>query len=490
MEESAYYVGSGNPSDKQSQESFAHVNSIHNSKPFQSFRQADCQKNGSVLTGIGPGERCFVASRDKALIQVYLWGKESVDQRLPIPEPLNCLELVYMNKPISTVGKGTGSNGSSSSLPNYRIPWLLIGGSKTGKLYMWELTTGNLVFVKDIHYQSINTVRASKCGTFIITASDDSRCIIYKTMDLVSIYSKSADFSPKPYFTITDHSLPVTDMLITDGLISDISVCTVSKDCTLRVYNLLTKSLLLTFIVPDAIECVAKDPGNRYFYVGLSNGAIRIIPMYKQDNFILHKIGNMGDIITLEADPELNHSIVTHQPHSITQLKVSLDGMSLISGDVQGNVYVSDIVSKQITKNFKISSSISYIQVAHFPLQLVDNSIKSGSGASNVLSEKNKRLIPPLKRVLADNNGQLSHELILEIPPNLADNDNKCFEEWIDAKAKEELDLKLESVQRAPAALAATASDDHEKLSRLSKAYSDLKQKYDELLQDHKKLMS
>lgn len=470
MEEAVYYVGVGNPSDKQSQDSFAHFNSIHSSKGLQSFRQADCHRNGAVFTGIGPGERAFVASRDKALVQVYLWGKESIDQRLPVPEPLNCLQLIPMNKPVQTQQE------PNSTLPSYRIPWLLVGGSKSGKLYVWELLTGNLVFAKDIHYQAINSIGVSKCGTFVATTSDDSRCLVFQTVDLVSLYNN--DVSVKPYMSITDHTLPVTDMLISDGIINDLTVCTVSRDCTLRLYNLMTKSLLLTFILPDAIECVTKDPSNRYYYTGLSNGIIRAIPLYKHENFVLQKIGNMGDIITLDADPELHNSIVTHQPNVITQLKVSLDGMSLISGDVQGNVYVSDIVSKQIVKSFKLSTAISNIDVIHFPSGLADT-------ADKMISEKNKRLIPPLKRVLADGNKQLDHELFLEIPSS-SNNSEVEFDQWLDEKAKEEFVLKHESNQTAPAPV---TSDDHEKLTRLSKAYTDLKQKYDELLQDHKQLI-
>lgn len=141
----------------------------------------------------------------------------------------------------------------------------------------------------------------------------------------------------------------------------------------------MTKSLLTTFILPDSVECITKDPSNRALYVGLSNGLIRTIPLYQINphTSVLESIGGMNKIITLDQDPNLKNTFVPHQQQQqqnegkqilVTKLEISLDGTNIISGDSQGRVFVSDIVTKQVVKSFNAcNSSISFIAVDTVP---------------------------------------------------------------------------------------------------------------------------
>ena len=128
MDEVVFYIGEGDPNDKHSQESYGYITSIHTSKQYSTFRQANSFKNGTVLTGIGSGERIFCCVPNKALINVYSFGKESIDQRIPVPEALTCLNLI--NHPISSINNNNDDELYNKS--NYRVPWLLVGGSKVG----------------------------------------------------------------------------------------------------------------------------------------------------------------------------------------------------------------------------------------------------------------------------------------------------------------------------------------------------------------------
>lgn len=456
MEEAVYYIGQGDPQDKHSQESYGFISLIHGSQQYQSFRQADCGLNGSVITGIGSGERVFTASNNKALINVYSFGKEGIDQRMPVPEQINCLALLKT----STL---TQASKPLVNVPNYKVPWLLVGGSKTGKIYIWELLSGELIFAKDIHYQSITKILFSKCGTFLITASEDSRCLVFKTLDLISVFSKDYDANPKPYWSINDHTLPITDFVVSDGIVNDINLYTVSKDATIRVYNIVTKQLVHTFVLPSSIECITKDPSNRNVYVGLTNGQIRIIPMFKVNNMNLQRVGNFGEIITVPNDTELKSTLTVHET-PVTQLKMSMDGMVLISGDQTGNIYVSDINSKQITKSFKVNGPVSSLDVVQFPTSAINN---------DLMIDKKTRLLPPLKRVIADLN-QINHSIYLELPTKQSTTP-QSFDQWLDEKAQDELEFSVSPAKES------------DKLDKLSLAYADLKSKYDELLQEFNK---
>lgn len=458
MDEAVFYIGQGDPQDKHSQESYGFLLSIHTAKQFQSFRNADCSRNGAHVT---LGNRVFVASGNKALINVYVYGKESIDQRMPIPEPLSCLDVLEMSPKIQD---DLVNEANMNNLPNYRVPYLLVGGTKTGKVYIWELLSGNLVFAKDFHYQAVTKVKFSECGTFIVSCSEDSRCMVFKTVDLISTNSEE---TVKPLLTVNDHTLPVTDFSITRGLVNDINLITVSKDCTLRLYNIMTKQLINTMVFLSPLNSIVTDPSYRNFYVA-SGEKIQIIPMFKLNNLNLERVGKFGEIITINET--IDNEIKIHAS-PVTQLAISLDGMNLVSGDEKGNVYVSEINSKLVIKSFQLNSVISNLQVIQFP-----------TSDETTLVDKKNRLLPPLKRIINDNTNKLSHEFYFEIP-NQTQTTKVDIDAWINEKAEEELEFKVSSTEVQPV-------KNDGKLERLSLAYTDLKAKYDELLQEHKQLLN
>ncbi|KAK6462577.1 Pre-rRNA-processing protein IPI3 [Scheffersomyces coipomensis] len=528
MDESVFYIAEGDPTDKNSQESFASSTSIHTSQQHASFRQADCPKNGAVLTGFGQGERLFVSSISKAIINVYSWGKDGVDQRIPIPEALTCLTII--NQPTTfqfhqQFQQYHQHQQSNSKLPSFKIPWLLAGGSKSGKLYIWELSSGNLLCVKDAHYQTITSIKFSKCGTYLITASEDSRCMIWRTLDLISIYYNDVDHmrSIKPYYAISDNTLAINDIEITsNGLSNDLKLYTVSKDTTLRIYDITSKQLLTTFILPYSIETLVLDPANRAVYVGLSNGLIRSVPLYNLNpkTSILESVGGNSKIITVDNDPNFKTSFIHHQqrtsslnqnksilhksnheddankPIYITKLSISLDGTNIISGDSLGRVFASDIVTKQVIKSFTpCNSPISYIHVNSSPLGLVSD--------SNKLVDKRHRLLPQLKRILASNE-QVDHQLLMEIPAEVDDDDeddDEDFEQWLSTKVSQELEFRnLSTINSTVKTIAskntntnvhASANEElQDKLSKVSNAYNELRKKHEDLIKEHSKVLN
>ncbi|RCK60590.1 Pre-rRNA-processing protein IPI3 [Candida viswanathii] len=493
MDEIVFYIGQGDPTDKHSQESYSYVTSLHTSKQYASFRQSDSHINGTGITGIGPGERVFCGVPNKALIHVYSWGKEGVDQRIPVPEELSCLTLV--NHP-------AGQAQELHSVPSYRVPWLLAGGSKSGKLYIWELCSGNLLCVKEAHYQGITVVKASSCGTFLITGGEDARCIVWNLAELISIYDRSstgddaAGAVVKPYWQITDNTLPITDVLMNEAaVLNDLKLYTTSRDSTVRIYDVMTKSCLTTFILTDSVECLTIDPANRALYVGLSNGLIRTIPLYtiNPHTSVLESIGGMNKIITVDQDPNLTNTFVAHQQAgekdgtAVTKLAISLDGTNILSGDAQGRVFVSDVVTKQVVKTFTpCNSAISYIAVDTVP----NGFDLSGHATSTGSKDKKHRMMPNFKRVLASTNPE-DHQVFLDIPGKVTTKDDD-FDAWLNRKQLEELEFKnLSGISSTVKQVGngASTSELEEKLQKVSQAYTELRTKHEELIKEHAKLL-
>ncbi|KAA8905263.1 hypothetical protein DIURU_001691 [Diutina rugosa] len=439
-----------------------------------SFRQADCPRHGACATGVGVGERLFTVTK-RNQIEVYSWGKEGFDQKLPLPEQLKCLTVLH--HPVPDIE-------SPVSKPQYRVPWLLAGGSASGRIYIWELASGNLLCVKDAHYQPVSVLQFSSRGEYLVSAGDDGRVLIWRTQELINSYGVGDDLrSVKPYQSITDHTMPVTDILIGKGLSPDQRLYTGSRDGTLRIYDLSSRKLLTTLVLPSPVESFAVDPAGRSIYVGLESGIIRTVPLYHIDphTSVLEAIGGNGKIITIEDDFNLTSSFVQHQQEAeaaVTALSISMDGMNIVSGDTRGRVFVSDVVTRQVVKAFPAANSpISVISV--FPIP---------SKEKQLVLDKKHRLIPQLKRIMVSEN-PLEHSLHMEIPSK--PQTEPSFDTWIETVANDEVSFKqmgaVSSTVRQ--SVATQPSTQSEELAKITTAYSELKQKHEQLLEKYTEML-
>lgn len=509
MDEVAIYVTRGDDADKHAQESLGSAASIQSAGHYASFRNAECPINGGALSGMGPGQRLFVASPNKALITSYAWGKESADQRFPVPEALSCLALAQL--PAKSNGSLHQDAESSETISAdtylektaYSTPWLLVGGSKTGRLYIWELSLGDLVCVKDAHYQEISSISFSKCGTFLVSGGLDTRVHIWDTMSLVTPALLSGC---KPFATFSNHSLPITQVEIySSTMVSDYKVYSSSKDGTVCVYDVLTKSLLTTFIFPMLVQCFAREPAGRAFYAGLSDGTIRQVPLYvlNPHSRVLEAIGGSGKVVTVESDPNLSATFVHHVSSgngatsiagSVTKgsknatqdsappgcvptvMKVSMDGMQIISGDSFGQTFVADVVTKQVVKAFTACKS----PIAYLAVDVCDKNTLQ----SQAFFEKKHRLLPPLKRVLISTDAS-KHTLTMQLPGY--SESEESFKLWLERKAQEEYGLLRmpQTKTEAPESDSTQSKDLQVKLDKVSAAYNALKDQYEELLAAH-----
>lgn len=501
MDEIVLYVTRGDDADKHAQESLGAASSIQTSSHYASFRNAECPRNGGAISGFGPSARLFVTSPTKPLITCYAWGKESADQRFPVPEPLSCLSLVQF-PPLAGEALHAETNlnsefDNSTYVENttYATPWLLVGGSKTGRLYIWELALGDLVCVKDAHYQEVSSVSVSSCGTFLVSGGLDTRVHVW---DVMSLVTPALLTSCKPFATFSNHSLPVTQVEIYSlAFVSDYKVYSSSKDGTVCIYDLLTKSLLTTFVLSSAVECFARDPAARALYAGLSDGSIRQVPFYvvNPHSRVLEAVGGSGKVVTVEADPNLSETFVHHISTSTnniagknskenapeasalkcfpTVLKVSADGMQLISGDSFGQTFVADVVTKQVVKAFTPCKS----PIAFLCVQLCDKNVLLSQG----FSEKKHRQLPSLKRVLVTSD-PFKHSLTIQL--SSTSKTEESFGDWLERKAQEEFAL-VEKVPTLDSAKGDEVKELQMKLDKVSAAYNDLKAQYEELMNAH-----
>lgn len=246
MDELVYYNATGKPEDKKNLTSFSYLSSLHSTKIYHQYRQSPSSPNGSVNLSIGHGSHLLVALPEKPILHVYLHGKESPEQIIPLPEILTCLTCYRDSE-------------------DPQKPTLLLGGSVSGRLYVWSINSGLLLAVKQPHYQPLTHIAAY--SGFIATGSKDSRIVVH-TLNTIFMHATGidTDTNDKPFATITDNTLPITSLVFNRGLNNDVKLVSSSLDSTVRMYSLAAASgaeLLTTIVATGPVTALAADPAFR-----------------------------------------------------------------------------------------------------------------------------------------------------------------------------------------------------------------------------------
>jgi WD40 repeat protein len=64
--------------------------------------------------------------------------------------------------------------------------YFIYGGTKGGRIFCWELSTGNLKCSWQAHFKAVNALKISDCGNFCVSGSEDG---MVRVWDLISILS-------------------------------------------------------------------------------------------------------------------------------------------------------------------------------------------------------------------------------------------------------------------------------------------------------------
>lgn len=476
MDELIYYNARGNPQDKKHATAFSYLASLHTSKTYHQYRMSPSSPNASVNLSIGFGSHLLVALPEKPMLHVYLYGKESPEQFIPLPEILTSLTTYSADNSKST---------------------LLLGGSISGRLYIWSLNSGLLLSVKQAHYQPLTHIATS--SGFIATGSKDSRVVIHSINSIFMTASNEGN-NDKPFAVLTDHTLPITSLSFTNGLNNDLKLITSSLDSTVRIYSLTlvnTAKLITTIVSTHPVTSLAHDPAFRTLYLGMSNGNIRCAQLYKRNpkTKVLEAVGGLGKIITLKPDVDLLETISCHKDHhktenvAITQLKASFDGTLLVSGDDKGCVFVIDIKTQQIRKKLKeLIGEISNIEL--WTINPEDPKFENKGVDKTLL-----RTIPVLKRSIMENKDLVNETLFVQLRSNEVEKLSFDLQGFLSSVQEEE--RAFANFSGIDSHVATTGNGfsinvDKNIISEMKKeieqkdaAYSTLKTKYDELLAEY-----
>lgn len=441
------------------------VYDLHSGSPFQNFKNVTLPRGGALQAlDVSDGKRVFATQHNSSVLLTYHWGRESCVQTIVLPEKLSAIKV----SPSGT--------------------WI-IGGAQTGRLYMWELLSGNLVAVREKHYQEITAIQFTQDECFVFTGSKDSTVLGWRLMDLITSsleggvnfgdQNVSSNNSVQPVYSWTKvHSLDITGLCVGYGRGDNNRVYTSSLDNTLRCWDMAKNELVSTHVLPEKITALALDPAERAVYAGLANGDILLINRYKVNPATGVVEGPRGNNEKITLTFEDNSDIALSRSDSdvkssVTCLAISFDGTILAAGYSDGQVYTWDITTKQVLRKLPAhKEAISSIQILS---RLKSETSKHSSTNKAVLDQSALIFkVPVFKRILNESDIK-THDVWLQVGQDKKKSEDENIVEKVRAKAGSFLEKPTDTT------LKRRLHELEDELTKLQKSHRDLSKMHKEL---------
>ncbi|CAN6612514.1 pre-rRNA-processing protein Ipi3p [Trichomonascus vanleenenianus] len=347
---------------------------LFSSTPVAQYKRTTSPKSGIQITS----SHIFALQNEQAQLLIFQLSKEASTQKIILPEKMSCLAVS----------------------PNQTY---LAAGAQSGRLLIWELQSGNLLFEQDVHYQGISCLQFSEDESVLVTGGQDARVMAWSVLELVSM---AREQSVRPIHSWTDSANAISDLRISFGTVQEARVYATSEQA-IRCYDLRSGQLLTTFLVSNEISTIEIDPAERALYAGLIDGNIQVVNLYEfVAGGLLEAVGGGRRIITRVDDIEKS-SLYGQHSGAVTAMSLSYDASLLVSGDAEGNVFVWELASKQVIKRpKKHTGPISHVATRVQKPQTYQE--------KQLASHTHQDLFPVLKRV-NDHSARKAHDLWVRI---------------------------------------------------------------------------
>ncbi|KAF9462926.1 WD40 repeat-like protein [Collybia nuda] len=336
---------------------------------------------------------------DKSILNVYTFQKDQISLKIVLPEKLTCISLDP---------KGN----------------FCAGGTAQGRIHLWEVSSGILYNSWDAHYRQVSILRFTRDGHALLSGSEDSGVSVWAVSRLLD--DDLQNDLPVPYCTLSDHTLPITDIICGVGPFPNCRVLTSSVDHSVKLWDLSSRSLLTTFQFPQPISCLTWDLTERVFLAASEDGSIHQMNLFRQrtpdtGTPVAEAIGGAGinDIIRVGEDQEARKKRLISVGDPITALAISLTSSLLLVGTSTGLVHVYDLPSHQLLRTISTHKGFTITHLASIikPLDLIGH-ISLHINFSNAADVKDMIPIKPILpfQRMRDPKRRETHEVSILLP--------------------------------------------------------------------------
>ncbi|XP_070480766.1 WD repeat-containing protein 18 isoform X2 [Equus przewalskii] len=215
---------------------------LHSGANLLTYRGGQAGPRGLALLN---GEYLLAAQLGKNYINAWeLQRKDQLQQKIMCPGPVTCLT--------------TSPNGL----------YVLAGIAES--IYLWEVSTGNLLVILSRHYQDISCLQFTGDSSHFLSGGKDCLVLVWS---LCSVLQVDPSRTPAPRHVWSRHTLPITDLHC--GLGGPLArVATASLDQTVKLWEVSSGELLLSVLFDVGIMAVTMDLAEHHMFCGGSDGSI------------------------------------------------------------------------------------------------------------------------------------------------------------------------------------------------------------------------
>ncbi|GAB9473558.1 Wd domain-containing protein [Globisporangium polare] len=296
----------------------------------------------------------------------------------------------------------------------------LFAGAQSGKVYVWDVKTGELAMVWDAHYKSVSALALTSDDSHVITAGDDAVVHVWRLMDILDEPDVTSSFQQglTPVVSWTDHVLPVTSIHVSHGGVNG-RIYTSSLDRTCKIWSLSSSQCLYSVTCPSFVNVCAADAMEHRLFMGCGNGKVYALDLNAAASSVTaatarilstNAAANGASSATAWGQDALLPDAFEGHEVSVTTMQISECGGFLVTGDEDGVVRVWDSLSRQSLRTIKLfKGKVSALLLIPRPRNLF-HKIKL---ARNSTQEEGASIAPalpvaPLKKYM--NSASSSHD--------------------------------------------------------------------------------
>ncbi|GMR36552.1 hypothetical protein PMAYCL1PPCAC_06747 [Pristionchus mayeri] len=219
------------------------------------------------------------------------------------------------------------------------------------RIFVWLLSNGDLVGVRDVHLREITCITLSVDDSTLVTSSEDGGVRVFLVSDIVS----SGESESTPLREWQAHSLSVTGLSLSRS--GSLRVASCSLDHTASIHSIALDVCLLRVSSDRPFTSVSLCPSETRLVMGTDQGVIACVS--------LHDVAkNDQKDITLSTTNSASTDFLLRGKHNSEVIRVAFnsDGTLLASGDSEGKYIIWQIGSKQVLKESCMHGPICTLQ--------------------------------------------------------------------------------------------------------------------------------
>ncbi|KAL9713631.1 Pre-rRNA-processing protein ipi3 [Leucoagaricus gongylophorus] len=330
------------------------LHDIQNAANLASFKQTNARNHCTAVFESTNRQGGFIlaAQPDKSILNVYNFQKDQIVLKIVLPEKLTCLAI--------------DKEGDYCA-----------GGTSQGRIYLWE---ASILFNSwDAHYRRVNVLKFTNDGSVLISGSEDSSVNVWLVQRLLD--NSTQNDLPTPHFTLSDHTLPITDIRCGVGASLTCRILTASVDHSVKLWDLSSGMLLTTFQFPHVIAHLAWDVTERVFFAASQDGSIHCVNLFRQRKSdaresISDAVGGGGtsDVIRIvEEEAKSQSRKLIQVGEAVSAMVISLTSTFLLVGTLGGMIHFYDLPSHQLLRTISAHKglSITYLTSLFKPPDLI-----------------------------------------------------------------------------------------------------------------------